>query len=109
MRSEAALTLWHYLGAFLLGSVVTVLGAARCAMRRRWVWATMGLVPFVAGAAWIRLVWVRSDWESSFFDQAVWVLFTEGALLLAVWMAGMAAWLACVHSVRRSLPGGNHD
>lgn len=102
------MTLWHYLGAFLLGSMVAVLGAVRCALRRRRVWVVAAAVPFVAGGVWIGLVWVGSDWESGFFDQSAWILLAEGSLLVAVWTAGVAAWIACERSVRRSTRGGGH-
>lgn len=106
--SEAALTLWHYLGAFLLGSLVALSGAIGCAFRRRWEWAVAGFVPFIAGAIWILLVWARTDWESRFFDQTAWILVSEGVLLVAVWVAGAAAWRAAVHPDRRPQREKNH-
>lgn len=103
MRSVAALTLWHHLGAFLL--VVTVLWAVRCAVRRRWIWVAAVVVPFVAVAAWIGLVWVTSEWGSGFFDQAAWIFLAS--CVPVVWTAAVAPWLASGET-RRPRSGARH-
>jgi len=96
------LTLWHYLWAFSLGSLVSWTGGLRCALRRRWLWATVTfLSPLLAAYLWLTQLWLRMDWEAGSFDQPAWILIAESALLLAVWCVGIAAWVHCRRSTHR--------
>jgi hypothetical protein len=85
---------WQYLFLFLVGSVITWAGAARCALRRRRAWATTAVAPIVAGAVWLFWIWTRVDWDAGFLDQEPWLLVAEFGLLALVWSLGVGAWIA---------------
>jgi len=96
------MTLWHYLLAFVIGSIITWIGAVRCAGKEQWGWAFAALVPFAAGAFWFLVLWTRMDWDSSSWDQEGWLLATEFVLLAVVWIVAIATWLAARHAPRPS-------
>lgn len=99
------MTEWHYLGAFLGGSIVTWIGAASCARRRFTAWPVLAGVPSLFAVLWFFLVWIQMDWESSLADQKTWVLVVQDLLLAVLWAIGIGSLIAAArrrHSRKRS-------
>lgn len=86
------MTLWHYLGPMLLGSVVVWVGAIRGALRGQWGRSVLGFVPVAAIVTWFFGIWVRLDWDSGFWEQSPWWLGAQFVLLGIVWIAALGAW-----------------
>ena len=96
------MTLWHYLLTFLIGSIVTWIGAARCARRGSWGWATAALAPIGLAAVWFGGLWTQMNWEAPFWDQEWWILIGEFALSATLWIIAAATWAAAGRAQRSS-------